>query len=505
MKHMLPKLIGATSLLWLVGCGGTPSTSSVRDTSLAFPHTFRLLTLASDDAAPTTTHASLAASPSTFSDRIDGILDGTVPLNDVFTPDLLYKKAKDATCYGPKLKYANHPDSSTLASGELPGGDLGIWQVHEGNTTEACTAAELNEQMDGVKYRTKGGLFLLASTLDALFDSGGSLPAVGSSVDVTASMPAVPDVSFTRVTIQQTAAGTYQYDIAMTYTRSGTPYDIRFQIIHDGSSTDTNYKGLMTYQIEDTFVNGNCASGENNITRKGTLVYERSDTDAYNVDAREAMFCGHSFSGGFASDSLLDPSDKLDTTSNPDGWGNNFNRFVANYKISNRSGQYLYAWQAGPGDNHTRVLQIDLNDHAPVAGESYFGFGADIASTTATFGENLGMICNWAGPGNHRTLLPFAQRQFLEYNSSTQRFETQSSLSGITYAPTNDCRYDGSGSFAYDRNLDGNITASDIAVVKHGAGAGELEFDLFHDANYTSIAAMIAGHGTSLPTAPTWP
>ena len=493
-------LFVASGLLWLSGCGGT---SATRDTTLSFPHTFELLTLASDDVS--SAHGALGASPANFTDRVEALIAGTIPLNDVFTPNLLYKKPIDATCYGPKMKYDNNPDDATPNHGELPSGDLGIWQVNEGNTTEACTAAELNARMDGVKERTKSGLFLLASTLDALYDSGGTLPAVGSLVDVTASMPTIPDVSFAGVTIQQPAANTFQYDIAFTYTRSGTPYNIQFQIIHKGASTGTTYKGLMTYQIEDTTHGGNCGAGENNITRKGTLVYERSGSDAYDVDAREAEFCSHSFSGGFTSSDLLDPSDKFDAGANPDGWGNNFSRFVADYKISNRAGQYVYAWQAGPGDGHTRVLQIGLNDHATVDGESYFGYGADIASTTATFGENHGMICNWAGPGASHTLQLYAQRQFLEYNSTTGLFETKSGWSDITYAPTNSCQYDGSGTFAYDRNLDGSLTGSDIAVVTAGAGGDELEFDLYSNGSYTTVADMIIARGTHLPTAPTWP
>ena len=493
-------LFAVSGLLWLSGCGGT---SATRDTTLSFPHTFELLTLASDDTS--SGHAALGASPTAFTDRVEALINGTTPLKNVFTPDLLYKNPTDANCYGPRLKYEDNPDGATPNNGELPTGDLGIWQVNEGNTTEACTAAELNARMDGVKERTKSGLFLLASTLDALYSSGRSLPAVGSSISVTSSMPTVPDVSFTSVTIQQPTANTFQYDIAFTYTRSGTPYDIQFQIIHKGTSTGTTYKGLMTYQIEDTQNGGNCGAGANDITRKGTLVYERSGSDAYGVDAREAEFCTHSFSGGFTSAGLLDPSDKFDAASNPDGWGNNFSRFVADYKISNRSGQYVYAWQAGWHDGNTRVLQIDLNNHSPVDGESYFGYGADIASTTGTFGENLGMICNWAGPGNSHVPQLYAQRQFLEYNSSTQLFETKSGWSDITYAPTNSCQYDGNGTFEYDRDLDGSLTGSDIAVVKTGAGAGELEFDLYSNSSYTTVADMITARGSHLPTAPTWP
>ena len=500
-------LATSVALILLGGCSDsatTTDTNLTRDTSAIFPHSFALQTLTQESLEISNLSISKAATADSSITRIDELLAGDLPLNDVFTPELLYAHSEDAQCYGPSLLYKDHPDSATPNSGELPTGDLGIWTINEGSTSQACTAAQLDAQMNGVKERTMSGLFLLASSLDALYDAGLSLPAVGSSVDITPYMPTIADVTFTSVTLEQTSAGEYQYSIAFTYTRFGNDYDIEFQTTHRSGATSDEYSGLMAYQIQDTRNGGNCGVGDHNVTRKGSLIYERVSSDVFAVDAREADFCSHSMSSGFDSNGTLDATDTYDALSNPDGWGNDYNRFISNYKASNLSGQYSYVWQAGFGDSHSRALQIDLNDHTPVDGESYFSFAAPVYDTSATFGESLGMICNWAAPGSTNTLQPYAQREFLEFNSTTNFFETSEGASNITYAPTNDCTYVGDATFEYDRDLDSSLTSSDIAVVKVGAsGSTELEFDLF---SYTgsTVAEMIENRGAHLPVAPTW-
>ena len=514
MKNIVLSIVVGGVLL--SGCGGggggsdtdggsvTP-TPTTRDTEALFPHTFLLNSITSELAGGGTTKQTKSQEPSTTLDRIDQLLAGSTPLKDVFTPELLYARAMDALCYGPPLEYRDHPDGNGSNHGELPVGDLGIWTITEGNTTQACTAAELDARMKGVKDRSMSGLFLMASTLDAMYDSNQTLPAVGAGeLNLTAVMPTLSDVTFSHVAITQPVRDEYHYTIAFTYQRSGTPYAIRFDTIHRAGASVDEYKGMMQYQIEDQSPHGNCGMGLQAITRKGTLVYERSSQDDFSVDSREAEFCTHSFVGGFDSEGLLDPADRQDPHTNPDGWGNNYSRFIANYKVSNQSGQYSYVWQAGPQDSHSRVLQIDLNDHDPVDGESYFGYGAQVFDPHATFGENLGLICNWVAPGNIHLPQAYAQREFLRYSSAMGVFETPTGGDDITYAPTNSCQYDGNGSFAYDRNLDGNLTVDDIAVVRVGAGTGELEFDLF---SYTgsTVAEMIRNRGAHLPLSPTWP
>ncbi|WP_295002256.1 hypothetical protein [Sulfurimonas sp.] len=508
----------ALSSLLFIGCGGEGTSNSTTtdsnvtvDTNVTvsdaiFPKGFELTSLsvptqnALPQAAPT-----FKADPLPELSRIDKILNGTLPLTNVFTPNLLFATSIDAQCYGPNLLYKNNPDVNTTNSGELPSGDLGIWTLNEGNTTQACTAAQLDARMKGVKERSLAGLFLLAGSLDSMYDANLSIPSVGAGVlDLTSSMPTVPDVSFTSVSLEQNATDEYIYKIEFTYTRSAVDYDVKFQTVHKGTSTGDVYKGLMSYEIEDTMNGGNCGTGSNDITRKGSLLYERTSQDDFKVDAREADFCSHSFAGGFDVNKILNASDTYNVTTNPDGWGNNYNRFIANYKKSNKSGQYSYVWQAGPQDSHSRVLQIDLNNHTPVDGESYFGYGAQVFDTNATFGENLGLICNWAGPGAQHSPTFYGQRQFLTFNTTNKFFETPLGGSDITYAPTNSCKYDGSASFTYDRDLSGAIDSADISVVKVGAVSTELEFDLFEGNSTTPIAQKILSRGANLPVEPTW-
>jgi len=495
--------------LVIVGCGGGGGGDITRDTDAIFPHSYEIASLGeeTEDVALIGGIDTRATEPSDILSTIDNILDGKTDLKDIFTPELIYTHSKDAVCYGPTMMYDNHPDGITPNTGELPSGDLGIWTMNEGNTTEACTAAELNARMTGVRKRSMSSLFLLASSLDAMYDAGMSLPAVASSINLTTIMPTIPNVTFSLVTISHVTSSDYLYTINFTYTRAGMPYNISFTILHKAGGSKDEYKGLITYQIEDSMTGGNCAMGlptPSPITKKGSIVYERTSTDDFATDAREADFCGHNLVTGFNVDGLLDPTYRFDPTTRPDGWGNNYTRFITNYKKSNLSGQYSYAWQAGPNDSHSRVLQIDLNDHPTVDGESYFGFGAQMFASTTSPGQIFGMICNWAGPGNNHTPKLFAQREFLTYSSKNGVFETSTAGADITYAPTNSCEYTAVGGFSYDRDLDKLLTVTDISVVKTGAGAGELEFDLFSSAHPT-VPDMIKARGANLPNAPIWP
>lgn len=483
----------------------TTTTQEERNSENIFPKELSLSSLTNDTSLEARS-IQKRSDPSSQLTRIDEILNGTLPINDAFTPELLFSNAIDADCYGPHLLYKNNPDENTTNSGELPTGDLGIWTLNEGNTTQACTAAQLDARMTGVKNRSMSGLFLLAGLLDTMYDNNLTIPTAGSSLNLISYMPTIPDVLFARATIEHQLSGEFKYVVDFSYSSSRGVLDVKFETYHNSGSSSDNYKGLMKYEIEDTMNGGNCGTGSHDITRKGSLVYQRVSSDDFKVDAREADFCTHSFSGGFDLNGTLDPTDRYDVSSNTDGWGNNYNRFVANYKKSNKSGQYSYVWQAGPHDSHSRVLQVDLNNHNPVDGESYFGYGAQVYDSSATFGENLGLICNWAGPGANHTPSYYAQRQFLRYSGTTEFFETSEGGSDITYAPTNSCKYDGSMSFEYDRDLDNNLTSSDIAIVKVDANTSlnELEFDLFEGNSTTPISQKILDRGANLPVAPVW-
>ena len=168
-------------------------------------------------------------------------------------------------------------------------------------------------------------------------------------------------------------------------------------------------------------------------------------------------------------------------------WSDNFNAFTAEFKPSDLVGRFSYVWQAGNGDTNTRVL--DLNMIRETSGDAYFGFGSKVQ--TKINSEILGMICNWAGPGNSHTLTAYAQRQHMVMETATDIFkpaaDSPEDASDITYAPTNDCTYDGTGTFKYDRDVDSPADLTDeTAGTLNITSSSTLPFDLLAPASGTA-------------------
>lgn len=458
--------------------------------------------------------------------RIDSILNGTTPLRDDFTPELLYRNVTDASCFGPKLKYEEHPDGTAGNSGELPTGDIGMWPKAEDTTTnEACAAAQLNAQMVGIRDRSMAGLMIMASVVDTLYDTGLTLPVEGDTEDLTTQMNAtgITDVTFSSVELRQTG-GDYFYDVQFTYTDGTNSYDNSVTLQHEptaATSVTKNYKGLLTYQIQDEFTGGNCGTATHDITRVGSLLYNR-DAEGFLIESREAQFCGHSVvvaDSYDTTDKQVDPTARYDMTTNPDGWGNNFSWFIADFDRTDLAGTYSYVWQAGPNDANSRVFRVGLNysqissDDGSINadGEAWYGYGKqvfDTSSGSSDLGDIDGFICNWAGPGSSHPLQDYAQRQFLEYNNTDGVYQSPTGGSDLTYAPTASCTYDGSGSFDYDRDLNSTIDGSDIVKVIIGAAAtDELEFDLYYPkGGYSTMTVpQIIDARSNLPGRPALP
>lgn len=472
---------------------------------------------AQNDAAKSMATSVSPASSSLLTQSIDALLSGVTPLKNLFTPELLYRTANDALCYGPALLYHNLPDGVTPNSGTLPPGDLGIWQETDILTGHACVAAQLNSRMQGIRDRSTAGLMVLASMIDRIYSKGGTLPTAGSSIDLTVDMNAlsIPNITFNSMTLSRDTSSKWLYNVDFDYTRRSSTYNAKMQLTHNPSGSGSSYNGVIQYQIQDSLPGGNCMAlpSGTNITRQGSVVYERISADQMRVEAREADFCGHGgMSGSYLADGRLDPADKLDAAANSDGWGNNFNQLAAEYKLSNLSGKYAYVWQAGPNDSHSRVFNMGVNDLTPLDGEAWFGYGTQIDNPTGlgTVGQITGFICNWAGPGSSHMEQEYAQRQFFHYNSTTGKVEVVAGGSDITYAPTNACTYDGSGTFQYDRNLDSTLDAADVAIVKTDTTSpSELEFDIFPSLSSTyygmTMEDAIPARGYTLPNAPSSP
>ena len=168
------------------------------------------------------------------------------------------------------------------------------------------------------------------------------------------------------------------------------------------------------------------------------------------------------------------------------GWRGNFNRLGASHSNVTLEGNFVYAWQAGTGDSHSRMFAV-TNDYNTVTevrtGKAAFGYADPIWTTT---GDMLGMICNWAGPGNVHTPNGNFQYQALTLGAGATGWTIDTSR--ITYAPTNSCS--SSATMEFDVNADsvlgvteGNSVASDLDT--RGASP--------------SVAAALIARGFSVP------
>ena len=443
--------------------------------------------------------------------RINSLLTGAVtPRAGVaFDANKFLAYSDDATCYGPRVKYQNHPDGADGTPPELPDGDVGIWTRLDDNaltgTGHACAAAELDARMSDVTERTNTALMTLASMINVASGAGKSLPSAGSSLDLTADMNTAlsggpASLSFATATIEQSATGgVWTYTVRFSFV-DGTSlsHNAEIKMTHTPGASSKQYDGLLTYAVtRGTVLPRNCPSFNVDV---GTLKYSRTSLTAATLVQREGNYCGAGTAtdlansvAKFSSDGQLDPADKWDLVK---GWANDFNRFGAEYDPTTSKGKYIFGWQAGYGDGNSRLFNIGLNYNSTTEqrdGEAYYGYGLDIPSSD---GQIQGFICNWAGPNGDHTLKDYFQRQFISYNDTTGLWESAASASNITYAPVNSCAYAGGTSFIYDKN--GNYDLSDDT-----AGAAtvlDLADKTFGTTTYASVPLAIQGRGMTLPS-----
>lgn len=430
---------------------------------------------------------------------INEILNSTSPSLCDFDPELFLADENDADCYGPSVDYENHPDASGSSdpklNGELPPGDLGIWEETDATTGHACAAAELNARMRGVSQKSKAALSGLASLICVINSNGLSMPSSSTS-DLIAEMTAlgVADVTFNVATISHeiNADGNdeYSYNLDFNYAPGSDSHDIVVDMTHvPGATPAEEYSGQVSYTVTGTQSGGNCPNTD--VTDNGSLQYVRHALDSMDVEVRSGQFCGAG-SDGRDTNGLVDPSLKYDAASNPTGWGNNFNLLTANYDPTSLLGDYAYSWQAGPDDGNTRVFNLEVAQLASAQmAYTFYGYGDDIESTD---GSVEGFICNWAGAGADHDIVESAQYQVVAYDETSGTFT--SIESNIGYAPTVACEYDGTGSFVFDTDGDGDLTDEANVAVTNDLLVGTDE-DL--DGTVT-IEETIDAAGFALPT-----
>lgn len=509
-KHV-PLLVLFTLYLFSFGCGSNEAGTRVGNpptpTTQAYPSSLAITSpLQSADEFSTSISESFLVSPDSLYatsyskaiDSIQAILEGTQI--SACKPDLvpLTSQSGDATCYGPTIDYQNHPDAlqGQPDDGQLPSGDVGMWTANEGETNQACAAAQLNQKMAGLQFKSQAALEVLASLICVSNVNDIDLPANGETSDLVTEMNSMAtqnnlNATFSTATLSlDTSSGnnTYSYSLVFEYTDNNSKTrTVTVNMSHRALDDDnTTYQGRFSYVINPSdFTGGNCPPG--GTTDAGSTLYHLSSATDLKLSAETGTFCGED-TNPVGSSGLLDASDKFNQATNPDGWGNNYNLMIANFNPSTTEGNYSFAWQAGPLDDNTRTFNLTLDqdaDTSRLSGTAFFGFGDPIDQTD---GSIKGFICNWAGPGSNHNLKDFAQKQVISENETDGTF--QATTSNLNYAPTNSCTYDGSGNFSYDSDADGTIdtnpstpVSSDLTALTDSDSNGE--FDQFSDSGFT--------------------
>lgn len=412
------------------------------------------------------------------------------------------------SCYGPTLRYCNHDDANSTDAacaipegansfgenapddGNAPVGDVGLWSETESSTGEACAAAQMNYLIDKVAVRIDNIVNIFGAMACAGKKAEVELPAVGETVDLSAAIAehlsvtglTISAASVTRLEDDASGNAVYQSTLTISATGPGGTTETGTLILkHIPTAADNStYKGKLSMAISSTASDGgNCGqSGLTGMTRAGVILYEKASESALTYKLDFADFCG-SETDPLDEDNNIDPSDKLvvtgngqpqgdqqqppegDTpqgppqgaptvtsesspTENLDGWGGNWNHGVFSLNPTSGTGTVAFAWQAGPQDSYTRVLNasVSSNDDGSAGGTAYFGYGPDVASTSEIVGSISGFFCNWAGPNNRNGMTgpsALAQRQVLQRAAGADLFTSDSSQLAITYAPTNSC------------------------------------------------------------------
>ncbi|RDL45299.1 hypothetical protein DN730_06730 [Marinomonas piezotolerans] len=450
------------------------------------------------------------------SEAVEDAGEAAATFSSRFDPAYFFGDVVDAECFGPPVAYDNHPDGTDAADltdrsfPALPSGDVGIWTAANGTTTEACAAAQLNSQMKGAASRVFMSMVSFAGMVATASANGISLPTAGNSISLTSELDArLPSsISVTTATLAKSATGVWSYTLVLEYTDptpptgATTPQTISLSMEHHPGTSNSAYEGVINYKMDDYFnPSGNCTAdthGGSSTTNNGSLHYKRNGDDI-NFQHRYAGLCGHDQDG--LSESITGMT--LKHVAPNSAWKNNFTILTSDFDKSDMSGSYAYTWQAGDNDSAARILFVGLNSNNN-NGEAYYGYGDQVQNSTS--GDILGFYCNWAGPGQTATRHDYAQRQFLTYDATDQRYELSSAASSnITYAPTNSCTYAAGSGFVYDKDIDVTNGIPDTDALTDESDVS-VSIDLMDKTvgttTYSTIMEAIAGRGYNKPTYP---
>lgn len=408
-------------------------------------------------------HKTLAgdATTETYEDKkaaADALRAGTGECG--FTPSLTIPTPPE--CYGPAINYTNHPDGSP-ASGQLPIRDVGFWSLNEG--TEACAAAQMNYLISAVSTRVDTMISMFNNMVCVGKKAGLVLPDVSATTDFKSALgtkSTMTGITVNTATIERLANDSdgnavYKSTVSITMgTHTGTAI-----LKHIKTGSDT-YKGKLSMTMSnDSAVSmgggDNCTGSAAGTLHAGVVSYVKNSATSMVYEMNFAEFCSATASP-LDSNNNISRTDTFNATTNPDGWGNDWNYALFSLNPSNGTGTVAYAWQAGFGDGRTRVLDATVSEAADgsASGTAYYGFGPGVNGSEA-LGNIQGFACNWAGPNGkvntvgqqgsstHDSLVAagieqnLAQKQILSRAVGGTVYTTTATDSKITYAPAKSC------------------------------------------------------------------
>lgn len=436
--------------------------------------------------------------------EIDAVAKGSLPLSH---PGLLNLGhlfgggSVNTQCFGPSVAYTNHDNyvSGPNQSGTLPSGDLGLWTADntDSHGTQPCATATLNDKLEGSKRQMRQAMLLMAGIRRLIASSGSlSMPAANQTTDVQSALATVlsgiaPGVSVDAATVSLNNLGTvYTYRLALSAGSGASAKQGEVVVQHTPGASATQYAGIV--QITASQLGSDSAFGCSDQIDSGTSLYKvatvstiRYDKNGTDLDvgARSANYCG---APAPSSSSYIDDIAELDGNGMLDfsvdlggnnargsikGWRGNASRFSASLDTATQAGDFSYIWQAGNLDSHARGFAVHSSYNSSTEARTLDAFYAYTQSIAATNGDMLGMLCNWAGPGNNHTPVNYFQSQRATLSSSASIWTR--TASHIAYAPTVSCnsgsgmRYDADGNTTID-TLEGQSVTNDLDTLSLG-------------------------------------
>lgn len=432
--------------------GGDPTMFGVAfPTDLAISSPFAAVTGQSVSAGKSVLASSNVKLVKAYTERreeIDNMLRGEGPEDCKFNVDI-FKLPPQVNCYGPKIRFYNHPDGGV--SGVLPIGDTGIWTENNfdasGDTGEACAAAKINSLVADVAAKVDtaidmfSGMFCMARV-----EKRDSLPERGEEVDLRDGLEAVAQgvgVSVSEARVERHdedmdgGRPVYRSRIAAAVLKMGKSAVLDINLEHVPLDDNNNaYKGKLWYTIKDE---SGISGGIRQIAY--SITYSKNDDGMLKYSVTSANYYS----------TKINPFDeKYDIAANGQ-WSGNFNLGTYEIDTENGRGTFSFAWQAGPFDGNTRTVVADSEC-------AYFGYGPAVQGGRA--GSIDGFICNWAGPGSEpfgmKRVLPLVQRQCMTLDRESGKFVSDSEFLNIKYAPTNSCDVDENSGWEFMFYADAN-------------------------------------------------